>query len=392
MKKIIIIVLIFISIISCNSKKTDNIESAFAIDTNSVNNNKTNQNIETSIIEENIDGIEEYEGYAANEDIDYALKMAGEENLKALEDLNLVKDAASLDEWQLKHQDKTPLIFAINYCPTEEKAIKLIEYGAAVNQKDFNGLTPLMNASLNGYIKLAIELIKHNADVNERVLDSRGNISADSLFYAVNANNKNSLGLVKVLLNFGANPNIVYSDPEEGNFTILDRSLYYNNLEIFKTLVENGANIGKVNDRGEPLIVDAIRRERFDIVQYLVEKGIDPTMKYTDYRNIPFSLLVATVNNSNTEIAKYLIDNGADVNTKAIIDTSMENGMAENYKDNGEEAVNLIFTAIENGNTELVKLLIENNADTKVVNIDGKTIFDLAREKGYNDILELENK
>ena len=339
MKKVIIIALIFISIIGCNSKKTDNIESTS--DTNSVNNNnRTNQNIENNIIKGNIDGIKEYEvyeGYAANEDIDYALEMAGEENLKALEDFNLVKDAYSLDEWQLKHKDKVPLIFAINYCPTEEKAIKLIEYGAAVNQKDFKGLTPLMSASLNGYVKLAIELIKHNADVNARELDLRGNISADSLFYAVNANNKNSLELVKVLLNFGANPNIVYSDPEEGDFTILDRSLYYNNFEIFKTLVENGANIGKVNDKGEPLIVDAIRRERFDIVKYLVGKGIDPTMKYTDYRNIPFSLLVATVNNSNTKIAEYLIDKGADVNTKAIIDNYMGNGMTSNSKDNSEK-------------------------------------------------------
>ena len=373
MKKFVIISIILISLLSCNSNKNENNE---IIDDTEITSNVNNmtETLETNIL----NTYEIYEGYAANEDIDDILQMAGEENLKALEDFHLVKDAYSLDEWQLKHKDKVPLIFAINYCPTEEKAIKLIEYGTAVNQKDFNGLTPLMSASLKGYVKLAIELIKHNADVNARVLDSRGNISADSLFYAVNANNKNSLELVKVLLNFGANPNIVYSDPEEGDFTILDRSLYYNNFEIFKTLVENGANISKVNDRGEPFIVDAIRRERFDIVEYLVDKGIDPTMKYTDYRNIPFSLLVATVNNRNTEIAEYLIEKGADVNSKDTINSS------------SEEAVNLIFTAIENGNTALVKLLIENGADTSVFNKDRKTIFNIAREKGYNDILELE--
>ncbi|ANN64269.1 ankyrin [Brachyspira hyodysenteriae] len=372
--------LILISIISCNSKKTDNAE--VTANTNAVNTNKLTSAINTNTLETNT---KEYEGYATN--IYYSASSA-EKYSQAIADFNLIKDKASLDEWQSKYTDQTPIKFAIDYYPTEEKAIELISYGADVNQKDFMGLTPLMNASINGYVKLAIELINHNADVNARELDSRGNISADSLFYAVNANN--SLELVKVLLNSGANPNIVYSDPEEGNFTILDRSLYYNNFEIFKTLVENGANIDKVNDRGEPFIVNAIRRERFDVVKYLVEKGIDPTMKYTDYRNIPFSLLAATVNNNDTKIAEYLIDKGADVNTKAIIDNYMENDMTSNDKDNSKEAVNLILTAIENGNTSLVKLLIEKGADTTVVNKKKKTVFDIAREKGYDDVLALE--
>ncbi|MEI0798338.1 ankyrin repeat domain-containing protein [Brachyspira intermedia] len=388
MKKIIIMALILISIISCNSKKNDNAE--VTTNTNAVNTNnvetdtKLTSAINTNTLETNT---KEYEGYVTN--IYYSASSA-EKYSQAIADFNLIKDKASLDEWQSKYTDQTPIKFAIDYYPTEEKAIELISYGADVNQKDFSGLTPLMNASINGYVKLAIELINHNADVNARELDSRGNISADSLFYAVNANN--SLELVKVLLNSGANPNIVYSDTEEGNFTILDRSLYYNNFEIFKTLVENGANIDKVNDRGEPFIVNAIRRERFDIVKYLVEKGIDPTMKYTDYRNIPFSLLAATVNNNDTKIAEYLIDKGADVNTKAIIDNYMENDMTSNDKDNSKEAVNLILTAIENGNTSLVKLLIEKGADTTVVNKEKKTVFDIAREKSYDDVLELENK
>ena len=383
MKKIIIIALILISIISCNSKKTDNTEVTANINAINTNNAETNTKL-TSVINNNTleTNTKEYEGYATN--IYYSASSV-EEYAQAIADFNLIKDKASLDEWQSKYADETPITFAIDYYPTEEKAIELISYGADVNQKDFRGLTPLMNASLNGYVKLAMELIKHNADVN-----AKDNTSADSLFYAVNANN--SLELVKVLLNSGANPNIVYSDPDEGSFTILDRSLYYNNFEIFKTLVENGANINKVNDRGEPLIVDAIRRERFDIVEYLVDKGIDPTMKYTDYRNIPFSLLAAAVNNNDTKIAEYLIDKGADVNTKAIIDNYMENGMTSNYKDNSKEAVNLIFAAIENGNTSLVKLLIEKGADTTVVNKEKKTVFDIAREKGYDDILELENK
>ena len=373
MKKIIIMALILITIISCNSKKNDNAE--VTTNTNAVNTNnvetdtKLTSAINTNTLETNT---KEYEGYATN--IYYSASSA-EKYSQAIADFNLIKDKASLDKWQSKYTDQTPIKFAIDYYPTEEKAIELISYGADVNQKDFSGLTPLMNASINGYVKLAIELINHNADVNARELDSRGNISADSLFYAVNANN--SLELVKVLLNSGANPNIVYSDPDEGNFTILDRSLYYNNFEIFKTLVENGANISKVNDRGEPFIVDAIRRERFDIVKYLVEKGIDPAMKYEleeYYPNVNISLLAGTLYNSDTEMAKYLIEQGADVNTPIP----------------SEDGYPLLLQAIDNEKTELVKLLIEKGADTTVVNKEKKTVFDIAREKGYNDIVALD--
>ena len=373
MKKFVIISIILISLLSCNSNKNENNETVADTEISSNVNNMT-ETLETNML----NTYEIYEGYAANEDIDDILQMAGEENLKALEELNLVKDMSSLDEWQSKYAYISPIVFAAMYYPTEEKAIELIEYGASVNKTDFNGFTPLMRASLMGYIKLVKKLIENGADVNAKIFDSNANVLSDSLFFAVNDNNKNSLGVVKELLDLGADPNVVYLDPDEGNFTILDRSLYYNNFEIFKTLVENGADIGRVNEKGEPLIVHAIKRERFDIVKYLVDKGIDPTMKYTDYRNIPFSLLVATVNNQNTEIAEYLIEKGADVNSKDTINSS------------SEEAVNLIFTAIENGNTALVKLLIENGADTSVFNKDRKTIFNIAREKGYNDILELE--
>ena len=373
MKKFVIISIILISLLSCNSNKNENNE---IIDDTEITSNVNNmtETLETNIL----NTYEIYEGYAANEDIDDILQMAGEENLKALEELNLVKDMSSLDEWQSKYAYISPIVFAAMYYPTEEKAIELIEYGASVNKTDFNGFTPLMRASLMGYIKLVKKLIENGADVNAKIFDSNANVLSDSLFFAVNDSNKNSLGVVKELLNLGADPNVVYLDPDEGNFTILDRSLYYNNFEIFKTLVENGADIERVNEKGEPLIVHAIKLERFDIVKYLIDKGIDPTMKYTDYRNIPFSLLVATVNNRNTEIAEYLIEKGADVNSKDTINSS------------SEEAVNLIFTAIENGNTALVKLLIENGADTSVFNKDRKTIFNIAREKGYNDILELE--
>ncbi|WP_297276544.1 ankyrin repeat domain-containing protein, partial [uncultured Brachyspira sp.] len=78
--------------------------------------------------------------------------------------------------------------------------------------------------------------------------------------------------------------------------------------------------------------------------------------------------------NSDTKMAKYLIEQGADVNTPIP----------------SEDAYPLLLQAIDNGKTEFVKLLIEKGADTTVVNKENKTVFDIAREKGYNDIAALD--
>ena len=142
---------------------------------------------------------------------------------------------------------------------------------------------------------------------------------------------------------------------------------------------ENGADIKRVNENGTPVIANVIRKTyRIDIVKYLVSKGIDPKMKYTE-NGISYSLLSDTVYDESTEIAKYLIEQGADVNVPA-------------YSKERSLMIEAIDNDISVENIELVKLLIENGADTSAVNEEGKTVFDIAREKGYDDILALENK
>ena len=147
-------------------------------------------------------------------------------------------------------------------------------------------------------------------------------------------------------------------------------------IVIVEALLEAGADIEN-SYYGIPVIAMAVQKDCIDIVKYLVSKGIDPAMNYTDYRNIEFSLLNETFNNKTTDIAEYLIKNGADVNSKSTMDPY------------SKETQNLIFTAIEKDNIELVKLLIEYGADTSAVNKEGKTIFDIAKEKGYNEIEQL---
>lgn len=354
MKKIIITALILISIIniiSCGSGKSEKTNNS------EVNNNKI------------------YKRYASNDMWSIYKTTMLEEEEKLFNEIDSIKDKNSFDEWQSKNPSKSSLVFAIDKFPTEEKAIELISYGADVNMKDDNdSRTPLELASENGYLKLVKELIKQGADVNFR--EEEGDI--DALYYAVESEKNYHLEVLKELLNAGADTDIIYGTKEENKYNILNVAIIGRcNLEKVKLLTEHGADINYSNFEYGPVIAAAVSKECIDIVKYLVSQGVDPAMTYTNgysYSGKSYSLLNAAVGNKTTEIAEYLIEQGADINTQ----TDSVSGLP------------LIFVALRSENIELLKLLIEKGADTSVVDKDGKTIFDLAKEQGYDEIAALE--
>ncbi|WP_300757406.1 ankyrin repeat domain-containing protein [uncultured Brachyspira sp.] len=358
MKKIIITALILISIISCNSKKTDNTE--VTANTNAVNTNNTEISNNDEYAEDNNTG-------EINTDTEVP-----EWDLEAFNELKNVKDAESLKSWEEKNGERS-LIMAVKY-GDKKMVTQLLSYGANVDQTYVDNESPLKTASAKGDLELVKEFMKRGANVNFR---GEGNI--DALHSAVMSTNENSLKIMKELLDAGAKVDVEYGWEEP--FPILFETIGVGeskcDLEKFKMLAEYGADINYVDNYGYPLIRYAVQSGCLDIVKYLVSKGIDPAMKYEleeYYPNVNISLLSGTLYNSDTEMAKYLIEQGADVNTP----TPSEDGYP------------LLLQAIDNGKTELVKLLIEKGADTTVVNKEKKTVFDIAREKGYDDILALE--
>ena len=358
MKKLIITALILISIISCNSKKTDNTE--VTTDTNAINTNNTEISNNDEYVEDN------------NTDTAEISEVPGWD-LEAFNDLKNVKDAQSLKSFEEKHGERS-LIMALQY-GDKKMVTELLSYGANVDQTYVDNDSPLKTASAKGDLELVKEFIKRGADVNFR---GEGNI--DALHSAVMSTNENSLKIMKELLDAGAKVDVEYGWEEPFPIlfeTIGDIGESKCDLEKFKMLAEYGADINYVDSYGYPLIHYAVQSGCLDIVKYLVSKGIDPAMKYElkeYYPNVNISLLASTLYNSDTEMAKYLIEQGADVNTP----TPSEDGYP------------LLLQAIDNGKTEFVKLLIEKGADTTVVNKENKTVFDIAREKGYDDILALE--
>ncbi|WP_297249098.1 ankyrin repeat domain-containing protein, partial [uncultured Brachyspira sp.] len=342
MKKLIITALILISIISCNSKKTDNTE--VTVNTNTVNTNNTEISNNDEYVEDN--NTEEINTDTA--EISESGIEVSEWDLEAFNELKNVKDAQSLKSWEEKHGERS-LIMALQY-GDKKMVTELLSYGVNVDQTYVDNDSPLKTASAKGDLELVKEFIKRGANVNFR---GEGNI--DALHSAVMSTNENSLKIMKELLDAGAEVDVEYGWEEPVPILLetigVDESKC--DLEKFKMLAEYGADIN-YDSYGYPLIRYAVNAGRLDIVKYLVSKGIDPAMKYElkeYYPNVNISLLASTLYNSDTEMAKYLIEQGADVNTPIP----------------SEDGYPLLLQAIDNGKTELVKLLIEKGADTTVV-------------------------
>ncbi|MEM1293406.1 MAG: ankyrin repeat domain-containing protein [Cyanobacteria bacterium P01_H01_bin.162] len=96
----------------------------------------------------------------------------------------------------------------------------------------------------------------------------------------------------------------------------------------------------------------------------LLDAGTDPNTVY--HTN---TALTYAARDGHTDIARVLIDAGADVNW---ID--------------GEGVTPLILAAFK-GHEELTKLLLAHDADTTVVDQWGRTALDYARRRGENDAI-----
>ncbi|MGN6640355.1 MAG: ankyrin repeat domain-containing protein [Mucilaginibacter sp.] len=108
---------------------------------------------------------------------------------------------------------------------------------------------------------------------------------------------------------------------------------------------------------------------QFEIARYLVLKGADVNQPSNNGFRV-FPIHSATAGNY-TDIARVLIENGANVNVRQ------------------QAGATPLHSAAQNGNLELLILLLEHGAETDVRMEGGKLPADMAREKGFAEIADI---
>jgi len=265
----------------------------------------------------------------------------------------------------------TPLHYAASY--NDKEATKLIlEYGGDVNARDVEGMTPLALAALENNTQVAELLIKNDANVNER------NIKGDTpLLLAVKNRNKE---MVELILSKGKNPSdlptalkVAALNFDTENVKIL--SNYISN--IVEKVAFYDVDYGSIP---EPNLLwkvyHAYRKKGYyvyssphpekikvlDVIRLLADQpGIDINLS-DETGN---TLLTQAIIDGEYEIAKILIENGADVNVRHNIKYkflySIAKGKPSLYN------VTPLMLACAKGQKELVELLIQKGAKVNAI-------------------------
>lgn len=123
----------------------------------------------------------------------------------------------------------------------------LLHKGADVDRKDYSGFTPLINAIVSNDVLVVQTLLEYGANVNARD-DFRGS----PLEVACNFHDRRSCCVVECLLQFGADPNAI----DVKGYTVLLYLMRYRNpsLELVKRLLEYGADVNVVAEDDENVL------------------------------------------------------------------------------------------------------------------------------------------
>ncbi len=202
-----------------------------------------------------------------------------------------------------------------------DKTISFIKLNPEVlTQEDENGTSGLMIIAYSGLEKVfekAIEL-KKSFSFHEAIVSGKMEVVKNYL-------EQNNADFINTYSNDG--------------FTPLSLAAFFNQTEIAKLLVENGAdpNLSATNPSKVNALHSAIAKENYELCKILIEKGVN--VNAIQVQNV--TALHSAVHRGNLELTKLLIENGALVGLKMDNgDTALIIAKRENHKSIEEYLLN----------------------------------------------------
>jgi ankyrin repeat protein len=150
---------------------------------------------------------------------------------------------------------------------------------------------------------------------------------------------------------------------------VVEMAVVANQLESIKLLLAAGVSVEDKNCGVFSPLTTAIREERKVIVRYLLDvANADPNAAG---EHLPIVKALRRYS-GNTEIIQMLLTRGADIN-------KMHRGW------------NAILQAVENGDAEILKLLIDmgGSVDLQAIDESGRPVIDIVTERGWEEGLAL---
>ncbi|KAM6954027.1 uncharacterized protein FYW47_012975 [Aplochiton taeniatus] len=164
------------------------------------------------------------------------------------------------------------------------------------------------------------------------------------------------LSCVEVLLDRGANPDIVNKDRETALYKACERD----NAELVAALLNHGALVNKPSLHGCTALHEAVCRNNVEICEMLVKAGA----KIGAANIYGITPLFTAAQTGCVETLRFLIKLGADVNTQA------------------SDGATALYEAAKNGHEEIVELLLHEDADANRAGRTGLLPLHIAAQNG----------
>ncbi|MSV30579.1 MAG: hypothetical protein EXQ52_17820 [Bryobacterales bacterium] len=285
----------------------------------------------------------------------------------------------------------TPLYFAAT-TGNADIMERLLKAGADPNGPSEDGEMPIMTAALTGKVDAIKALLSHGADLHAK--DPLKGQTA--LMWAASEGNA---AAAELLLSSGAD----IKGKSKAGFTPLLFAVRGGSIPTTKVLLDRGANVNDVATDGTSALNMAAVNAYFELAGMLVDRGADPnaadprgsalhTLAWlrkpgadgaAGVGNTPHGPPVPTGNMSAIELAKKLLDKGANPNVRIAWQDKKfdkEGGTMKNPPliQLGRHYLTYIgatpfYVAAKNGDAPYMRLLAQYGADPKMPNVLGVT-------------------
>lgn len=270
------------------------------------------------------------------------------------------------------HQQRTALLYAVEQDNLALVKV-LVEHKASLTARDTHQRTPLLYA-IWYYVNEAQDTFRQHLAERIALIDYLLAQGAD--LQAVDENEATILHLGmpvyelgQHLLSKGADIHKLNKEGETAIFQVIAANYPERQVNAYlQVLLDKGLAINARNHYGETLLSKAVRHDKLQVMQYLLEHGADPTVaKDANPEQAGFTLPMYIVNRASSstrekiKLLSLLKDKGADLNALNI---------------RGE---NLLFLAVQSNEPiyELLNWLLSQGVSAQVLNQQEQSLLHL---------------
>ncbi|XP_034251058.1 ankyrin repeat domain-containing protein 17 isoform X2 [Thrips palmi] len=263
----------------------------------------------------------------------------------------------------------------------------MLEAGANVEDHNENGHTPLMEAASAGKVAVAKVLLDHGAGINTHSNEFKESALTLACY-------KGHLDMVRFLLEEGADQE---HKTDEMHTALMEASMD-GHVEVAKLLLDSGAQVNMPTDSFESPLTLAACGGHVDLAMLLIERGAN----IEEVNDEGYTPLMEAAREGHEEMVALLLSQGANINaqTEETQETALTLACCGGFLEVADFLLKAgadlelgsstpLMEAAQEGHLELVKYLLDQNANVTAQTQTGDTALTYACENGHTDVADL---